>query len=176
MPDNFDLMGHKRHKEDSPKSVNIWVITVSDTRSESDDESGALILERLQNAGHTVLRRSIVPDDPERILALLADASSGGKADAVIMTGGTGIAPRDTTIEAVSGFIEKEISGFGELFRRLSYDEIGSAAILSRATAGVGKGIIVFALPGSKNAVRLAMDKIILPEIGHAVYEIRKKK
>lgn len=147
---------------------------MSDTRSLENDESGALLEEKLSHAGHIIKRRSIITDDEDKILAILNEAASSSDLDALIMTGGTGISPRDSTIEAVHKFLDKELPGFGELFRRLSYDEIGSSALMSRATAGVGKGIIVIAIPGSKNAVRLACDKIIIPELGHMLYEMRK--
>jgi molybdenum cofactor biosynthesis protein B len=169
-------MGHEEHKAASPRRVRCWVVTVSDTRTEANDESGAFLVERLTAAGHKIVKRLIVSDDREKIWAILNEAAAGEQTDAVILSGGTGIAPRDCTIEAVNGFIEKEITGFGELFRRLSYYEIGTSAILSRATAGMGHGIMIFAIPGSTNAVRLAVEKIIVPEIGHAVYEMRKSK
>lgn len=168
-------MGHHEHKHHAPASASVWVVTVSDTRNLGNDESGKLLEDKLLSAGHRVKKRTIITDDEEKILAVLNDAVLDGEIDAVIMTGGTGISPRDNTIEAVHKFIEKELPGFGELFRRLSYDEIGTSAIMSRATAGVGRGIIVVALPGSKNAVLLACDKIIIPELGHMLYEMRKK-
>jgi len=167
-------MGHEEHKAAAPKQVKCWVVSVTDTRTEADDESGKILIEKLGGAGHKIVKRSIVTDDKEKIWAILEEAAAAKQTDAVILNGGTGVAPRDSTIEAVESFIEKEIQGFGELLRRLSYDEIGTSAILSRATAGVGHGIIVIALPGSKNSVELAIEKIILPELGHMVYEMRK--
>ena len=167
-------MGHEEHKASAPKQVKCWVVSVTDTRTEADDHSGAILVEKLSAAGHKIVRRSIVSDEKEKVWAILEEAAAGKLTDAVILTGGTGIAPRDSTIEAVESFIEKEIAGFGELFRRFSYDEIGTSAILSRTTAGVGHGILVLALPGSQEAVDLAVEKIILPELGHMVYEMRK--
>lgn len=171
----IENMGHKEHKHQAPLSARVWVVTVSDTRTWENDESGTLLEEKLSSAGHIIANRSIITDDEEKILAVLNEAVSKGDFDAVIITGGTGISPRDNTIEAVHKFMEKELTGFGELFRRLSYDEIGTAAIMSRATAGVGKGIIVIAIPGSKNAVRLACDEIIIPELSHMLYEMKKR-
>ena len=152
------------------------MVTASDTRTEADDESGSIVVDELIRNGHKVERREVVTDDLEKICSILEEAAGNEKTDAVIIIGGTGIAPRDNTIEAVESFVDKEIPGFGELFRRFSYDEIGPSAILSRATAGVGHGILVIALPGSKNAAKLAVEKILLPELGHAVYEMRKSR
>lgn len=143
------------------------VITVSDTRTPESDKSGSLIRERLETAGHTVVSHEIIPDEPilvrDRVIALRDE----GKTQAIILTGGTGLAARDSTIEAVSTLLEKSIDGFGELFRMLSYAEIGPAAMLSRAEGGVCGKTLVFSMPGSTGAVRLAMDKLILPELGH---------
>ena len=135
----------QEHKDQAPERIGCAIVTVSDTRTPETDTSGALIRERLESAGH-----------------------------AVIFNGGTGIARRDTTFDVIDARLEKRIDGFGELFRYLSYIEIGSAAMMSRATAGVYRGTIVLLTPGSSNAVRLAMDKLILPELTHMVYEIRK--
>lgn len=167
-------MSHEEHKASAPKQVKCWVVSVSDTRTEADDHSGALLIEKLTGAGHKIVKRSIVIDEKEKVWAILEEAAAAKQTDAVILTGGTGIAPRDSTLEAVESFIEKEIPGFGELFRRMSFDEIGASAILSRTAAGTGHGILVIALPGSQEAVRLAVEKIILPELGHMVYEMRK--
>jgi molybdenum cofactor biosynthesis protein B len=150
------------------------VITVSDTRTEADDHSGALIRERLAAAGHPVVASCIVPDEPERIRALLAELADG-EAEAVLMSGGTGISRRDRTFEVVSAAIERPLPGFGELFRSLSYVEIGAAAMLSRATAGVWAGRLLVSMPGSVDAVRLAMDRLVLPELGHLVSELVRR-
>jgi molybdenum cofactor biosynthesis protein B len=142
-------------------------VTVSDTRTEANDTSGGRIRALLEEHGHRVAFYRIVKDEPEQIARLLGEI--GAPVRAVIFNGGTGLARRDTTYEALSGLLEKEISGFGELFRMLSFEQIGSAAMLSRATAGVIGGRIVFSVPGSTKAVELAMTKLILPELGHIV-------
>lgn len=163
----------REHKSHAPVTVSAFVITASDTRSEKDDRSGRAILDALEAEGHTVAGYRVVPDEPERLRALIEEAHGLG-ARAVIINGGTGIARRDQTIETVRALFEKELPGFGELFRMLSFKEIGSAALLSRATAGSHKGMILFALPGSTNAVRLAMRALILPEVGHLVRELSR--
>jgi molybdenum cofactor biosynthesis protein B len=156
---------HKRHAREHLKA---GVITASDTRAPEADTSGALIRELLERAGHQVLYYEIIPDAPERIAAAIA--ANVANLDALIVNGGTGIAPRDTTIEAVRPLLERELEGFGELFRMLSYQEIGSAAMLSRAIAGLRDGRFIAALPGSTAACRLAMEKLIIPELGHIAY------
>ncbi len=159
------------HRADAPASVPCLVLTVSDTRTRDTDVSGRAIADLLVAAGHTVVARELVPDDPLKV----ADAIRGhlGRKDvrAVITTGGTGISRRDSTYEAVTALFDKQLDGFGELFRMLSYEQIGAAAMLSRACAGVAAGAIVFVLPGAEAAVRLAMEKLILPELGHIVRE-----
>lgn len=153
---------HKRH---ALKNLKVGVLTASDTRTPENDTSGKLIREMLEAAGHRVLFYTIVPDDAERI----TEAITGNLAalDAMIITGGTGIAPRDCTADVVRTLLEKELPGFGELFRVLSYAEIGSAAFLSRAVAGVRDRRFIAALPGSTGGCKLAMEKLILPELGH---------
>jgi molybdenum cofactor biosynthesis protein B len=150
------------------------VITVSDTRTLETDTGGARIAERLAEAGHPVVSREIVADDPDAIAGALRNALSRDEIAAVILTGGTGVAPRDVTPEAVAPLLERVIPGFGELFRMLSFGDIGSAALLSRALAGIASGRVVFVLPGSRGAVELAMEKLILPEIGHLAAEAVK--
>jgi molybdenum cofactor biosynthesis protein B len=167
-------MAHHEHKKSAPVAVRCAVVTVSDTRTEETDTSGALIRERLAAAGHEVVRHAIVPDEPERIRALVAEIRAEGTARAMIVNGGTGVSRRDRTYEAVSGLLDKKLDGFGELFRMLSYGEIGSAAMLSRAVAGLSGELVIFSVPGSSAAVRLAMEKLILPEIGHVVGEAAK--
>lgn len=162
----------QEHRAQAPESVTCAVITVSDTRTPETDRSGALIRERLTEAGHRVVAYRIVPDEPDQVGALIDELV--GTCDAVILNGGTGIARRDTTYDAVAARLEKRLDGFGELFRMLSYAEIGAAAMLSRAVAGVYRDTLLFLTPGSSNAVALAMDKLIIPEIAHMVYEIRK--
>ncbi len=166
-------MGHEEHRHEAPRSVRIFVVTASDTRSEAEDESGAFLREAAARAGHHVAGYRIVRDDPQAIRAALDEAARAG-ADAIVVNGGTGIAGRDRTYEAVAGVLEKRLDGFGELFRMLSWAEVGAAAMLSRAVAGVWAGRAVFSVPGSKAAVRLAWDKLIGPELGHVVRELRK--
>jgi molybdenum cofactor biosynthesis protein B len=160
------------HRKSAVSAVRCAVLTISDTRAMETDVSGRTIVELLEAAGHAVVKRQILRDDPKDV----HDAVLGqiGGVDAVITTGGTGVTSRDSTYEAVAGLLDKRLDGFGELFRSLSYAEIGSAAMLSRACAGVARGTAIFLLPGSENAVRLAMTKLILPEIGHVVRELRR--
>jgi molybdenum cofactor biosynthesis protein B len=159
------------HRKDAPASVRCFVLTISDTRTAATDTSGDAIASALSAAGHVIVGRDIVKDDPAAVQRAIKSASG---ADVVITTGGTGIASRDGTYEAVSGLFDKSIEGFGELFRMLSYEQVGSAAMMSRACAGTIGRTAVFALPGSEQAVRLAIDKLILPEIGHVVRELRR--
>jgi len=167
--------GH-HHRRDAVASVPTVVITVSDTRTLETDKGGALVAELLSSQGHEVRLREIVPDDADAIEAALSRALADSGTRAVILTGGTGVAPRDVTPEAVEPLLEREIPGFGELFRWLSYHEIGSAALVSRALAGIAEGRVVFVLPGSSGAVRLAMEKLILPELGHLAAEAVKAR
>lgn len=162
------------HRADAPAAVRVFVVTISDTRTETTDTSGAAIATLLEGAGHTVTGRKIVKDDAEAIRGTVSYAAKSGASDAVITTGGTGISSRDGTFEALSSLFERRLDGFGELFRALSYQEIGSAAMLTRATAGIVGHCAVFVMPGSENAVRLGMHKLILPEIGHVVRELRR--
>lgn len=147
------------------------VITTSDTRTEENDTSGRYLAETVQAHGHPLVHRTIVPDAVEAIRDAISAAAAAG-AEAVLITGGTGIARSDVTVEAVEGLLARRLPGFGEIFRLLSFQEIGSAAMLSRATAGVtGQGLVIFALPGSTGACRTALERLILPEIGHVVRE-----
>ena len=163
----------QEHKSHAPARVTAFVITSSDTRNEASDDSGRLIKEKLAAAGHAVAGHRVVRDEPSELRAALEEAASSG-AGAVIVNGGTGIGKRDQTVETLRPMLEKELPGFGEIFRGLSFQEIGSPAMLSRALAGTWRGMIVFALPGSPQAARLAMDALILPELGHAVREITR--
>jgi molybdopterin adenylyltransferase len=147
---------------------------VSDTRTPESDTSGALIRDTLSFSGHRVVDYRIVADVPEQIREVLSEWIERDDVQAVLSNGGTGIAARDTTYDAISGMLEKRIDGFGELFRMLSWQEVGAAAMLSRAVAGVTGGTLIVAMPGSTNAVRLALTKLIVPELGHLVYEITK--
>jgi molybdenum cofactor biosynthesis protein B len=162
------------HRECAPTSVGCAVLTVSDTRTLADDKSGATMIERLEGAGHRVAARRIVPDETAQVAAAVREFLAAEGVDAVLITGGTGIAPRDQTPEALRGMFTKELPGFGELFRMLSYQEIGAAAMLSRAIGGVVGRTIVLLMPGSTAAVRLAMDKLIVPELGHLVEHARR--
>jgi molybdenum cofactor biosynthesis protein B len=150
------------------------VLTVSDSRTRADDGSGALIQESLERARHEVLERALVRDEPAEIRAAVSRALARPDADAVLVTGGTGVAARDVTVETVAPLLEKELPGFGELFRMLSFQEIGAAAMLSRALAGAAERTAVFVLPGSKAAVRLALEKLVLPELPHLVGQLRR--
>jgi molybdopterin adenylyltransferase len=168
-------MSVTEHKKEAPRVVRCKVITISDTRTIDTDKSGKLMIDLLKEAGHEVVSYEIVKDEKEAIRSAILRGCEQPDIDAVLTNGGTGIAKRDVTIETVKEIIEKEIVGFGELFRMLSYTEdIGSAAILSRAIAGVANDTAIFSTPGSSGAVRLAMVKLILPEISHVVREIRK--
>ena len=166
-------MGHEEHRKEAPRTVKVFVVTASDTRGEAEDESGAYLKTVVAAAGHVLAGYRVVKDEPALIRAALDEAARAG-ADAVIVNGGTGIAARDRTYEAVAGLLDKRLDGFGELFRMLSYGEIGSAAMLSRAVAGVWGGRAVFSVPGSGAAVRLAWEKLIGPELGHVIRELRK--
>jgi molybdenum cofactor biosynthesis protein B len=166
-------MSVHEHKEKAKKSVRCFVITVSDTRDESTDTSGQTIKKFLADNGHQTNGYQIVKDEPAEIESLLNQALSRSDVDAVIVNGGTGIAPRDGTYEVVSRFLEKKLDGFGEVFRYLSYLDIGSAAIMSRAAAGCARGKVLISLPGSRGAVTLAMEKLILPELRHMVSQLQ---
>ena len=150
------------------------VLTCSDTRTQETDTSGQLIRKLLEEQGHTVIGYYLVKDDPAQIQLWIARGTSNEHVQAIIINGGTGISRRDSTFEAVDEMLEKSLSGFGEIFRYLTYQEIGSPAIITRATAGIINGRILFSIPGSENAVRLAMQKLILPELGHLVKELSK--
>jgi len=154
--------------------VGVFVLTCSDTRTLETDVSGALAATLVEGAGHVVVGRAVVPDEPERIEQILRREASGPGVDAVIVNGGTGLSRRDRTNDALERLLDKRLEGFGELFRMLSYAEIGPAAMLSRATAGLWDGRVVFSVPGSPAAVRLALEKLVLPELNHLVREARR--
>jgi molybdenum cofactor biosynthesis protein B len=166
-------MGHEEHRHEAPRTLSFYVVTASDTRGEAEDESGAYLRAQIAAAGHGLAGYRIVKDEPAAIRAALEAAAAAG-AEVVVVNGGTGIAGRDRTYEAVDAVLEKRLDGFGELFRMLSYAEIGAAAMLSRAVAGVWGGRAVFSVPGSRAAVRLAWEKLIGPEAPHVVRELRK--
>jgi molybdenum cofactor biosynthesis protein B len=155
------------HPDTEQPSVGCAVITVSDTRTPETDRSGQLTSDRLQSSGHRVLAYEILPDEPDQIRARVLELCDRPDISAILLNGGTGIAPRDTTYDAIESLLDKTLPGFGEVFRWLSYQEIGSRAIASRATAGLRGTTLIFSLPGSSNAVRLAMDALILPELVH---------
>ncbi|HZG83121.1 MAG TPA: MogA/MoaB family molybdenum cofactor biosynthesis protein [Brevibacillus sp.] len=168
-------MSTQEHKAQAPKQVACMVITVSDTRTEETDKSGKLMTELLEEAGHQRIRYQIVKDEPSEVIAAIETGIQDPQVQVILLNGGTGISARDNTFEAVSGLLEKEVPGFGELFRMLSYTEdIGSAAMLSRAVAGTRQGKMIFSTPGSTGAVRLAMTKLIVPELGHVVRELNR--
>jgi molybdenum cofactor biosynthesis protein B len=162
------------HKARAPRSVRCFIVTVSDTRTEATDASGRAIAEMLAGAGHRVEGRTIVKDDAELVRDAIVRQLANPDVQAVITTGGTGITSRDSTYEAVTAMLQKRLDGFGELFRMLSYQDIGSAAIMSRACAGISSGRIIIALPGSEAAVRLAMTRLIVPELAHMVQQAQK--
>jgi molybdopterin adenylyltransferase len=162
------------HKARAPRSAKVYVITCSDSRTEATDEGGRILRDALARAGHVLSGSAIVPDDPRRIAAELDRASAAG-AQFALVTGGTGLSSRDSTFEAIARAVARPLPGFGELFRSLSYEEIGSAAMLSRALAGqLQSGLFVFAMPGSPDAVRLACEKLILPELTHILEELSR--
>lgn len=165
-------MSTEEHRRTAPAAVKAVVVTISDTRTEATDSSGEAIAGMLRAGGHEVAGRLIVKDDPAAVQSAVLQAAQD--APVVITTGGTGITSRDSTYEAITALFTKRLDGFGELFRMLSFHEVGSAAMLSRACAGTVDRTVVFSLPGSENAVRLAMSRLILPEIGHVVRELKR--
>ena len=164
----------QQHRESAPETVRVGVLTISDTRTPETDIGGDVAEELLGGAGHEVVVREIVRDEAATIRAILVDLLARTDIDAVVTTGGTGISGRDTTYEVVDRMIEKKLDGFGELFRMLSYEEIGAAAVLSRAVAGAVGAKLIASLPGSRNAVRLGVEKLLVPEMAHIVFELRK--
>ena len=164
-------MSEGEHKAQAPASVGCYVLTVSDTRTEATDASGRAIADLLSAAGHRICGRAIVKDDPDLVRAAVTRQLAKADVQAVITTGGTGITSRDSTYEAIAALLQKKLDGFGELFRMLSYEQIGSAAMMSRACAGLASGKIVVSLPGSESAARLAMGRLLIPELGHLVQQ-----
>ncbi|GJL55156.1 MAG: molybdenum cofactor biosynthesis protein B [Nitrospirales bacterium] len=165
---------HIAHKDTGTQEIGCMVITCSDTRTPETDTSGQLIQQLLNQRHHRVSSYTITKDEPTEISRLLQEAASNDSVDTIIVNGGTGISRRDATFEAIDALLEKRLDGFGEIFRYLSYKEIGSPAMLSRATAGLYRGKVIFSVPGSRAAVQLAMEELILPEMGHIVGEMRK--
>ncbi len=164
-------MGYQEHKHKSPKSVSCAVLTISDTRTEKDDESGKLLMQKLNKNGHRAMSYCILKNEADSIKKKIYELLKEEELQVIIATGGTGVSRRDITIETIYPMLEKKLDGFGELFRFLTYQEIGTGSIMSRAMAGVARGKVILCLPGSPEATNLAMDKIILPELGHLVRE-----
>jgi len=162
----------REHRAHAPRSVGCFVLTISDSKTPETDTSGALIREALAGAGHTIVGHAIVKDEPAQVSAVIREGCANQDLQVFVLTGGTGVTSRDATFEAVEALLDKRLSGFGELFRMLSYQEIGAAAMLSRAQAGVVKGRALFSLPGSPDACRLALEKLILPDLAHLIREI----
>lgn len=171
-------MSVHEHRSHAPaaEALRVAVVTVSDTRSPATDEGGALARSLCESAGMTIADQGIVPDDIPRIAERVRSLAASGLADAILVTGGTGLADRDVTVEALAPLFDKTIPGYGELFRSLSFAEIGAAAMLSRAVAGVIGHVAVFTLPGSPAGVRLALERLILPELGHVVGQLRRHR
>jgi molybdenum cofactor biosynthesis protein B len=167
-------VSHRSHKAEGPRFVSCFVLTVSDTRTDATDTSGHAIMDLLTGAGHIVVGHRIVKDEPGEVERVILDQIANADVNVIITTGGTGITSRDSTYEAIDRLLEKRLDGFGELFRMLSFHEIGSSAMMSRATAGVARGKIIAALPGSEDAVRLAMNELLLPELSHLVQQVSK--
>ncbi len=165
-------MSHIEHKEKAKRVVACAVITVSDSRTEETDMGGKILKEQLTGEGHQIIYYQVIKDEPEQIRELLLKLSDDANCQAMIFNGGTGISRRDRTFDVIDSFLEKRLVGFGEIFRYLSYLDIGSSAIMSRATAGSYKGRVIISIPGSPKAVKLALEKLILPEIAHMVWEL----
>ena len=162
------------HRSYAPESLRVAVVTASDSRTQANDESGAVIARMVTRAGHRLVNHSISPDDMEAIRELVVSAIEGHGADVVILNGGTGFSGRDVSVDAVAPLFDRPIDGFGEIFRALSYEQVGAAAMLSRAAAGVVSGSVVFVVPGSPKAVELAMTSLILPESAHLIGQLRR--
>ena len=167
-------MSSTEHKAAAPAHARVFVLTVSDTRTDATDTAGAAIIDSLKAAGHQVAGKAIEKDEPARVAELVRQQAAIGDVDAIITTGGTGLTSRDSTFEAIDALLTKRLPGFGELFRMLSYAEIGSAAMMSRACAGTIGKVMVISLPGSEKAVRLAMTKLVIPELPHLVQQAQK--
>jgi molybdenum cofactor biosynthesis protein B len=167
-------VSQQEHKASAPARVSCFVLTVSDTRTESTDSSGRAIREMLTEAGHLVEGHAIAKDEPAEVIRIVSQWLSRGEVQVIITTGGTGLTSRDSTYEAVTELLEKRLDGFGELFRVISYKDIGPAAMLSRAVAGTARGKLIVSLPGSEGAVRLALRELLIPELPHIVQQVSK--
>ncbi len=170
VPDSTPL----EHRATAPRSVGCWVLTISDTKTPETDTSGALIRKLLLDAGHEVVGSTIVRDEPKDVQRVIREACATDAVRAVIATGGTGITSRDSTYEAIEALLDKRLPGFGELFRMLSYEEVGAAAMLSRAQLGIHARRVIVSLPGSPNACRLALEKLLIPELPHLIREVSR--
>ena len=162
------------HRATAPRSIGCWVLTVSDTKTPDTDTSGQLIKKLLTDAGHQIVGSSIVRDEPKDVQRVIREACANDEVRAVLVTGGTGVTSRDSTYEAIEAMLDKRLPGFGELFRMLSYQEIGAAAMMSRAQLGVHARRIVVSMPGSPNACRLALEKLVIPELSHLIREVSR--
>jgi len=162
------------HPTEKKIPTTFAIVVTSDTRTKKEDETGRIAVGLIEGDGHTVMSHTLVPNNEEKIRAEVERLLNDGAVQVIVTSGGTGIGAKDKTVATVTPLLEKEIPGFGELFRRISYDEVGGAAIMSRATAGVAKGKLIFCLPGSRNAVKVALSKIILPNLGHMQWEISR--
>lgn len=167
-------MSVHEHRKEAPRRIHFGVLTISDTRTLETDESGRLILELIDGAGHATTARAICKDEPGEVVGLVSEACGRADVDVVVLTGGTGLSRRDATFEAMCELYNPSVPGFGELFRMLSFEEIGAASMLSRASAGIVDGKPVFSLPGSRAAVRLGMERLILPEAGHFLAQLAR--
>ena len=167
-------MSSEEHKAAAPARVRVFVLTVSDTRTDATDTAGAAIIELLKAEGHHIAGKAIEKDEPARVAELVRQQAAIGDVEAIISTGGTGLTSRDSTYEAIDALLTKRLPGFGELFRMLSYQDIGSAAMMSRACAGTIGRVVVISLPGSEKAVRLAMSKLVIPELANLVQQATK--
>ena len=169
-------MGAEDHREKAGKgAVTVAIVTVSDTRTAETDQNRQYIEKRMVELGHTVAAYRLIKDEPDQVAAVLEELTTMPGVQLVLFNGGTGISPRDTTYDVVSRYLHKTLPGFGELFRMLSWQEVGAAAMFSRATAGVYNNTLVFSMPGSPNAVVVALEKLIIPEINHLAWEIARK-
>lgn len=169
-------MGAEEHRQRAGKGpVTIAIVTVSDTRTPETDENRSYIEARMAELGHQVAAYRLIKDEPDQVTAVIEELCAMPGVQMVLFNGGTGISPRDTTYDVVSRYLEKALPGFGELFRMISYEQVGAAAMFSRATAGVYKGTLVVSMPGSPNAVKTALEKLIIPEINHLAWEIARK-
>jgi len=169
-------MGAEEHRQKAGHgAVTVAIVTVSDTRTPETDQNRQYIEGRMGELGHQVAAYRLIKDEPDQVAAVIEELTAMPGVQLVLFNGGTGISPRDTTYDVVSRYLEKTLPGFGELFRMLSYQEVGAAAMFSRATAGVYHGTLVFSMPGSPNAVQVAMEKLIIPEINHLAWEIARK-